>query len=94
MAAKKKTRKGAKASEENKPAQQLARTPEAFQALETEVIAPLVRAKEPDAPLRVWSVGSATGEEAYSLGIVLQEQPEATTTAIRNFLSGPIFPDK
>ena len=31
------------------------RDPEAFQALETEVIAPLVRAKAPDAPLRVWS---------------------------------------
>lgn len=49
------------------------RDPEAFQALETEVIAPLVRAKEPDAPLRVWSAGCATGEEAYSLGIVLLE---------------------
>ena len=45
------------------------RDPEAFQALETEVIAPLVRAKEPDAPLRIWSAGCATGEEPYSLGI-------------------------
>jgi chemotaxis methyl-accepting protein methylase len=44
--------------------------------------------------LRVWSAGCATGEEAYSLGIVLLEQPEATTTAIRNFLSGAIFPGK
>lgn len=50
------------------------RDPEAFQALETDVIAPLVRAKEPDAPLRVWSAGCATGEEPYSLGIVLLEQ--------------------
>lgn len=50
------------------------RDPEAFQTLETEVIAPLVRAKEPDAPLRVWSAGCATGEEAYSLGILIREQ--------------------
>ena len=50
------------------------RDPEAFQVLETEVIAPLVRAKEPDAPLRVWSAGCATGEEPYSLGILLLEQ--------------------
>jgi two-component system CheB/CheR fusion protein len=50
------------------------RDPEAFQSLETEVVAPLIRAKAPDAPVRVWSAGCATGEEAYSLGIVLLEQ--------------------
>jgi len=50
------------------------RDPEAFQALEIDVIAPLVRAKEFDAPLRVWSAGCATGEEAYSLGMLLLEQ--------------------
>ena len=50
------------------------RDPMAFQTLETEIIAPLVRAKEPDEPLRVWSAGCATGEEAYSLGMLLIEQ--------------------
>jgi len=50
------------------------RDPEAYQALETEVLAPLARAKEPDAPLRVWSAGCATGEEPYSLGMLLLEQ--------------------
>lgn len=50
------------------------RDAEAFQALETEVIVPLVRAKPPDAPLRIWSAGCATGEEAYSLGMVVLEQ--------------------
>jgi two-component system CheB/CheR fusion protein len=50
------------------------RDPEAWRALETEVIAPRVRAKEPDAPLRLWSVGCATGEEPYSLGMLLLEQ--------------------
>jgi two-component system CheB/CheR fusion protein len=50
------------------------RDPEAFQALETEVVAPLVRVKEFDAPFRIWSAGCATGEEPYSLGIMLLEQ--------------------
>ena len=50
------------------------RDPEAFSTLETEVIAPLVQAKEADAPLRVWVPGCATGEEPYSLGMLLLEQ--------------------
>lgn len=59
------------------------RDPDAFRALETEVIAPLVRSKEPDAPLRVWSAGCATGEEPYSLGIVLLEQLAAAQKSCR-----------
>lgn len=50
------------------------RDPEAWQALATQVIAPLVRAKESVAPIRVWCAGCATGEEPYSLGILLLEQ--------------------
>lgn len=50
---------------------------EAFQALEMEVIVPLVHAKPHDAPLRIWSAGCATGEEAYSLGMVVLEQLSA-----------------
>lgn len=50
----------------------------AWEALATEVIAPLVGAKEPDAPIRVWCTGCATGEEAYSIGILLLEQLAAT----------------
>ncbi len=53
------------------------RDPDAFRALETDAIAPLVRALETDAPLRVWSAGCATGEEPYSLGILLLEQMAA-----------------
>lgn len=50
------------------------RDSEAWHALETEVITPLVHANESNGPLRVWSVGCATGEEPYSLGMVLLEQ--------------------
>jgi two-component system CheB/CheR fusion protein len=50
------------------------RDPEAFEALASQVIAPLVRRKEPDGVIRVWVPGCATGEEAYSLVILLLEQ--------------------
>lgn len=56
------------------------RDSEAFFTLATEVIAPLIRAKEPDASVRVWCAGCATGEEAYSLGILLLEQIAAAPT--------------
>ncbi len=50
---------------------------EAFAALQQKVIAPLVENKHNDAPIRVWVPGCASGEEAYSLSILLSEQLEA-----------------
>jgi two-component system CheB/CheR fusion protein len=50
------------------------REPEALRALESEAIAPLVRDKDPDSTLRVWVAGCATGEEAYSIAMLLLEQ--------------------
>ena len=49
------------------------RDPEAYTALEKLVIPKLFAGKPPDALIRVWSPGCSTGEEAYSLGILLQE---------------------
>ena len=49
------------------------RDPEAFSTLATDVIAPLIRAKDADSPLRVWVPGCATGEESYSLAMLLLE---------------------
>jgi two-component system CheB/CheR fusion protein len=49
------------------------RDPEAFQALEREVIPQLFAGKAPGAVVRVWTAGCSTGEEAYSLAILLQE---------------------
>ena len=54
------------------------RDPDAFSTLEAEVIAPLIQAKDADAPLRVWVPGCATGEEPYSLAMLLLEHQAAT----------------
>jgi two-component system CheB/CheR fusion protein len=49
------------------------RNEEAFAVLERGVLPELLRAGPPEAPFRVWVAGCATGEEAYSLAIVLHE---------------------
>ena len=47
----------------------------AFEALKTVVIPKLTQklAKEPDHRIRIWVPGCATGEEVYSVAIVLRE---------------------
>ncbi len=59
------------------------RDPDAFRTLETEVLAPLIRAKDADAPLRVWVPGCATGEEPYSLAMLLLEHRTAARSPCR-----------
>lgn len=50
------------------------RDPEAFEVLKNSVIPELVeRAKENGRTIRLWSAGCATGEEAYSLALLLAE---------------------
>nr|MBA3503464.1 hypothetical protein [Deltaproteobacteria bacterium] len=49
------------------------RNEEAFGVLEQHVLPELIRNSAPDKPLRVWVAGCATGEEAYSLAILLHE---------------------
>ncbi|MEI6104789.1 MAG: chemotaxis protein CheB [Methanothrix sp.] len=53
------------------------RDPEAFKALEDQVIPKLFAGKPAGAIIRVWSPGCSTGEEAYSLAILLAERQEA-----------------
>lgn len=53
------------------------RDPEAFKALEQQVIPKLFADKPAGAAIRVWSPGCSTGEEAYSLAILLAERQEA-----------------
>lgn len=49
------------------------REPEAYAVLEQRVIARLVEQADPDLPVRVWVPGCSTGEEAYSIAILLME---------------------
>jgi two-component system CheB/CheR fusion protein len=49
------------------------RDPEVFEALKTVVFPELARRKPPSRPYRVWVAGCSTGQEAYSLAIVLLE---------------------
>ncbi len=49
------------------------RDPEAFEALKREAIALLLKSKRSGDPIRIWVVGCSTGEEAYSISMVLKE---------------------
>ena len=50
------------------------RDSEAFEVLKSVVIPELLKNGKLDHPLRIWVAGCATGEEAYSLAILLHEQ--------------------
>jgi two-component system CheB/CheR fusion protein len=49
------------------------RDPDTWDFMRTEVLEPLLAAKDDAAPLRIWSAGCASGEEAYSLAMMLAE---------------------
>jgi two-component system CheB/CheR fusion protein len=49
------------------------RDPEVFVTLKREIFPALLRDRPPDMPLRLWVAGCSTGEEAYSMAIVLLE---------------------
>lgn len=49
------------------------RDPQCFDALEKEVIPRLFEGKDPQDTVRVWVPGCSTGEEAYSIAILLRE---------------------
>jgi two-component system CheB/CheR fusion protein len=55
---------------------QFFRNPEAFEVLRTSVIDKLFEQKVRDRPIRVWVPGCSTGEEAYSIAILLGEASE------------------
>jgi two-component system CheB/CheR fusion protein len=58
------------------------RDPEQFKALQ-EAIVGLVSNKPAGASVRVWVPGCSTGEEAYSIAILLQERMEALKTSFK-----------
>ncbi len=49
------------------------RDPEAFEALKNSVLPDIIREKREYEPIRVWVPGCSTGEEAYSLAIIIRE---------------------
>ncbi|MFW5828012.1 MAG: CheR family methyltransferase, partial [Alkalispirochaeta sp.] len=53
------------------------RDPSAFQLLEEQIVPALFRNTEPREQIRVWVAGCSTGEEAYSIAILLTEYAEA-----------------
>jgi chemotaxis methyl-accepting protein methylase len=67
------------------------RTPAAFQALEEQVIPRLFAGKDRSDCVRVWSAGCATGEEAYSLAMLLDEHAASLPRApeIQIFATDP-----
>ncbi|MFW6368926.1 MAG: CheR family methyltransferase, partial [Spirochaetota bacterium] len=56
---------------------QFFRDPEAFDALEQQVLPMLFSGRDEGEAIRVWVPGCSTGEEAYSLAILLQERIES-----------------
>lgn len=59
------------------------RDPPAFEELSTKVLAGLLRGRDPDAAIRIWVPGCSTGEEAYSIGILVAEQMALAQSAAR-----------
>jgi two-component system CheB/CheR fusion protein len=56
---------------------QFFRDPDAFELLQTQVLPALFKGKPEGATVRVWCAGCSTGEEAYSLAMVLVEHMAA-----------------
>ncbi|HET9767280.1 MAG TPA: chemotaxis protein CheB [Thermoanaerobaculia bacterium] len=52
---------------------QFFRDPDVFELLEQRILPELLLREPRNAPLRLWVAGCATGEEAYSLGILVQD---------------------
>jgi two-component system CheB/CheR fusion protein len=50
------------------------RDPQAWDVVRTQVIPRIVSAKAPGEPIRAWSAGCASGEEAYTIAMVLAEE--------------------
>jgi two-component system CheB/CheR fusion protein len=63
---------------------QFFRDPEAIEALKSIALAPLVSSKATGEPIRIWVPGCATGEEVYSITILLSECMAEGRSALRN----------
>ena len=68
------------------------RDSEAFEKLETLILPPLIAEKSASgAALRVWVGGCSTGEEAYSIAILLHEQMESLRATLGTTVVAQVF---
>ena len=67
---------------------QFFRDQDAFESLRTTVFPALFTDRSPDDPIRVWVAGCATGEEVYSLAILLKESMDAAKIDFKAQLFG------
>ncbi len=67
------------------------RDPEAFVTLKVSILPPLLEAKPNGTVFRVWVAGCASGEEAYSIAMVLQELIDEIRATQRRELDFQIF---
>ncbi len=58
------------------------RDPDAYQVLEQEIIPALIARHNSDLPIRVWVAGCATGEEAFSIAMLLWEAMVAANLSV------------
>ncbi|OBG18428.1 chemotaxis protein CheR [Mycolicibacterium celeriflavum] len=50
------------------------RDPPAWEFVQREVVSPMLADRGPGSPIRVWSAGCASGQEAYTLAMILAEE--------------------
>ena len=72
---------------------QFFRDPDAFDGLQEAAIAKLVQRRDADAPIRIWVPACSTGEEAYSLAILVREAMERHGTDPRVQIFGTDIDD-
>ncbi|WP_171020235.1 chemotaxis protein CheB [Hydrogenophaga sp. 2FB] len=58
------------------------RNPEAFETLKEEVFPRLLQNRSPQEPVRVWTLGCSTGQEAYSVAMAFMEFAEAQGSTV------------
>ena len=70
------------------------RDPKVFDLLAETTLPTLIKQHDPETPLRIWVAGCSTGEETYSLAMVLKEQMASAELALKlQIFASDIDPD-